>query len=146
MVDIEKDSVMEHLDRSLEKLFEKRDSLEPGTEESTKVVKEIAELYNLRINETRVVSEYMAKCDQINTDWNLKNEQREMEERHFTSTYERDKKTKRIDWIFRGCEIGVPLAAYVLMFGMGIKFEETQTVTSKFFQNLLNKFKPNKLN
>lgn len=143
-MNIEKDGVMVMLDDEISALFERLKTLEPEGNEYNKVIKSLVELYRLRIDETKVISDYSVKADQIEFDWKLKSNQQEIDLQHYEENAKTEQKNKILDWAIRAAELGLPLVAYGIWVNKGFTFEETGTITSLTFRNLIGKFKPKK--
>ncbi len=58
------------------------------------------------------------------------------------SDYVEHRKDRWVNAAIGAAGIVIPLVAYGFMFKLGLTFEEEGTITSQFFKNLLNRFKP----
>lgn len=126
----------EMLQKEIEAEFKKLEKLEPGTDAHKEVVRTIDTLYKLHIEDISREREFMEKCDAnvlAEKDIRMKETQ-----------------SKR-DMIFGWAKIGVeaagivlPLVLYATWLKRGFEFEETGTITSKTFSNLIGKIRPTK--
>ena len=131
--DMEPD-IKDLLEKEIKSEFEKLSSLAPGSNEHSKAVDSLTELYKLNIEETEKERAFMEKCDQEairSQEMKLKNDQLDEQKK---------------DRYFRvGLEVAgivLPLIFYGAWMKKGFKFEETGTFTSTTFRGLFNKFKP----
>ena len=161
------DNVRRLLDDELERELENLENLEIGSEGHSKATESLVKLYKLRIEEeaniTRSVETLTRKTiedKRLNKELELKEKQfdkeLELKEKQFNNEVEsndRDEQFKRDQLkqqlrelnVKIGVEVG--LAVLQLMFyasymRKGFKFEETGTVTSPTFRNLISNFKP----
>lgn len=116
------DKIRKSLDEAIAKDIQDITVLNTGSEERTATVKELTELYKLRIEEDRVEME--------------RKEKEAQEESHALDR-----------WINVGLQVGLTalsLLAYNAWYRRGLKFEETGTVTSSMTRNLMSRMLPNK--
>lgn len=132
--------------------------LDPGSAEKSKAVDDLATLYKLKIDETKMELDFdekqaRRKMDKENRlkDDALKEQQLKDE----ISVHERDElirkeqlaeqvKDRYIRLGIAAAEIILPLIFYSKWMKKGFKFEETGTFTSTTFRGLFNRFKPTK--
>ncbi|MDD3204218.1 MAG: hypothetical protein PHS74_00565 [Lachnospiraceae bacterium] len=108
-------------------------TLKTGSEEKSTAIEDIAKLYKLKIDESKVVNDAQEKEIQRKTDTSLKEQQltEQTKERYFRFGAE-------------AAGIILPLIFYATWMRKGFKFEESGTFTSTTFRGLFQKFKPTK--
>ena len=108
-------------------------TLEPGSEEKSTAIDDLAKLYRLRIEETRNEWDFNEKYESRDSDIQFKKNQLEeqVKDRYFRLGVE-------------AAGIILPLIFYAVWMKRGFKFEETGTYTSTTFRGLFNRFKPTK--
>lgn len=149
-----KDLLSEEIKTQIRELSE----LSPGSAEKSKAVDDLATLYKLKIDETKMELDFdekqaRRKMDKENRlkDDALKEQQLKDE----NSVHERDElirkeqlaeqvKDRYIRLGIAAAEIILPLIFYSKWMKKGFKFEETGTFTSTTFRGLFNRFKPTK--
>lgn len=149
-----KDLLSEEIKTQIHDLSE----LDPGSKEKSKAVNDLATLYKLKIDETKMELDFdekqaRRKMDKENRlkDDALKEQQLKDE----NSVHERDElirkeqlaeqvKDRYIRLGIAAAEIILPLIFYSKWMKKGFKFEETGTFTSTTFRGLFNRFKPTK--
>ena len=161
------DNVRRLLDDELEREFENLENLEIGSEEHSKATESLVKLYKLRIEEeaniTRsheTLSRKSIEDRRLDKELQLKEKQFdkeiELKEKQFDNEVEsndRDEQLKRDQLaqqlrelnVKLGVEVGLAvlqLIFYASWMRKGFKFEETGTVTSPTFRNLISNFKP----
>lgn len=124
-------------------------NMEPGSEEHSKAVDNLAKLYRLKIEEEKNAMEiseqiYLREQNKVIEDERLEEQRiaREQEE-----LYKKDQLAKEIrdQYLKYGLEAGlglVTLMFYGYWMKKGFKFEETGTITSKTFMGLTKFFRP----
>jgi len=108
-------------------------TLEPGSEEKSTAIDDLAKLYRLRIEETRNEWDFNEKYESRDSDIQFKKDQLEeqVKDRYFRLGLE-------------AAGIILPLIFYAVWMKRGFRFEETGTYTSTTFRGLFNRFKPTK--
>lgn len=108
-------------------------TLKTGSEEKSTAIEDIAKLYKLKIDESKVVNDAQEKEIQRITENSLKEQQltEQTKERYFRFGAE-------------AAGIILPLIFYATWMRKGFKFEESGTFTSTTFRGLFQKFKPTK--
>ena len=155
---MKKEQLKELLSEEIKTQIQDLSELDPGSAEKSKAVDNLATLYKLKIEETRMELDFdekqaRRKMDKENRlkDDALK-EQRLQDE---NSVRERDElirkeqlaeqvKDRYIRLGIAAAEIILPLMFYSKWMKKGFKFEETGTFTSTTFRGLFNRFKPTK--
>ena len=155
---MKKEQLKELLSEEIKTQIQDLSELDPGSAEKSKAVDNLATLYKLKIEETRMELDFdekqaRRKMDKENRlkDDALK-EQRLKDE---NSVHERDElirkeqlaeqvKDRYIRLGIAAAEIILPLMFYSKWMKKGFKFEETGTFTSTTFRGLFNRFKPTK--
>lgn len=116
------DRIKKSLDEVIAKDIQDMTILDSGSDERSTALKELTELYKLRIEENRVEME-----------------RKEKESQEKSHMFDR--------WVNVGLQVGLTalsLIAYNVWYRRGLKFEETGTVTSSMTRNLMSKMLPNK--
>ena len=155
---MKKEQLKELLSEEIKTQIQDLSELEPGSAEKSKAVNNLATLYKLKIEETRMELDFdekqaRRKMDKENRlkDDALKEQQLQDE----NSVRERDElirkeqlteqvKDRYIRLGIAAAEIILPLIFYSKWMKKGFKFEETGTFTSTTFRGLFNRFKPTK--
>ena len=132
--------------------------LSPGSEEKSRAVVNLATLYKLKIEETKMELDFdeKEKRRKMDEENNLKDvAMKEQQLKNETFIRERDdliKKEQMTEQVkdryiklgIAAAEIILPLIFYSKWMKRGFKFEETGTFTSTTFRGLFNRFKPTK--
>lgn len=132
--------------------------LSPGSEEKSRAVVNLATLYKLKIEETKMELDFdeKEKRRKMDEENNLKDvAMKEQQLKDETFIRERDdliKKEQMTEQVkdryiklgIAAAEIILPLIFYSKWMKRGFKFEETGTFTSTTFRGLFNRFKPTK--
>ena len=132
--------------------------LNPGSAEKSKAVDDLATLYKLKIDETKMELDFdekqarrkMDKENRLKDDaikeQQLKDENsvREHDELIRKEQLAEQVKDRYIRLGIAAAEIILPLIFYSKWMKKGFKFEETGTFTSTTFRGLFNRFKPTK--
>ncbi len=113
---------------------------ESGSEEKLKVIKGVAELYKLKIDEEKVKAESTDKEDRRKTENDFGQREIVLKEEEAKEL----KKDRLIRVCISGAELILPLLFYAVWMRKGLKFEETGTFTSTTFRGLFNRFRPTK--
>lgn len=155
---MKKEQLKELLSEEIKTQIQDLSELDPGSAEKSKAVDNLATLYKLKIEETRMELDFdekqaRRKMDKENRlkDDALKEQQLQDE----NSVRERDElirkeqlaeqvKDRYIRLGIAAAEIILPLMFYSKWMKKGFKFEETGTFTSTTFRGLFNRFKPTK--
>lgn len=149
-----KDLLSEEIKTEIQGLSE----LSPGSAEHSKAVDNLATLYKLKIEETKMEMDFdekekRRKMDEKNRqkDDALKEQQlkdenlaRERDELIRKEQMTEQGKDRYIRLGIAAAEIVLPLIFYSKWMKKGFKFEETGTFTSTTFRGLFNRFKPTK--
>lgn len=146
------------LDEEIDRLLSHIKTLGYETDERKAAISELDRLYKLRIEETKNEQNYKMDCERRaqerafrQADETLKRDQMAMER----AFHEADDKSKReqlsdqgIERYFRygamALELVLPIVAYGIWYRIGLKFEETGTVTSAMTKNLIVRMLPKK--
>lgn len=119
------------LEEEIKNQFQELCNLEPGSKEKSLAVEDLAALYKLRLEETKVNWE----CDE-------KYSQRFCEEQFKKEQLTEQVKDRYFRFGLEAAGIVIPLIFYAVWMKKGFKFEETGTYTSTTFRGLFNRFKP----
>lgn len=128
----------EMLEEQIQKELAELQNLEIGSEEHVKACESISKLCKVLLEQTRDEAAFEEIVDR---------EDLESKRFNLDKIYkEQEAAAARKDRIIRyGIDIGgivLPLIVYTGLIKTGFKFEETGTVTSSFFRNLINQVKP----
>lgn len=155
---MKKEQLKDLLSEEIKTQIQDLSKLDPGSAEKSKAVDDLATLYKLKIDETKMELDFdekqaRRKMDKENRlkDDALKEQQLKDE----ISVHERDElirkeqlaeqvKDRYIRLGIAAAEIILPLIFYSKWMKKGFKFEETGTFTSTTFRGLFNRFKPTK--
>lgn len=155
---MKKEQLKDLLSEEIKTQIQDLSKLDPGSAEKSKAVDDLAMLYKLKIDETKMELDFdekqaRRKMDKENRlkDDALKEQQLKDE----NSVRERDElirkeqlaervKDRYIRLGIAAAEIILPLIFYSKWMKKGFKFEETGTFTSTTFRGLFNRFKPTK--
>ena len=155
---MKKEQLKDLLSEEIKTQIQDLSKLDPGSAEKSKAVDDLATLYKLKIDETKMELDFdekqaRRKMDKENRlkDDALKEQQLKDE----NSVRERDElirkeqlaervKDRYIRLGIAAAEIILPLIFYSKWMKKGFKFEETGTFTSTTFRGLFNRFKPTK--
>lgn len=155
---MKKEQLKDLLSEEIKTQIQDLSKLDPGSAEKSKAVDDLATLYKLKIDETKMELDFdekqaRRKMDKENRlkDDALKEQQLQDE----NSVRERDElirkeqlteqvKDRYIRLGIAAAEIILPLIFYSKWMKKGFKFEETGTFTSTTFRGLFNRFKPTK--
>ena len=155
---MKKEQLKDLLSEEIKTQIQDLSKLDPGSAEKSKAVDDLATLYKLKIDETKMELDFdekqaRRKMDKENRlkDDALKEQQLQDE----NSVRERDElirkeqlaeqvKDRYIRLGIAAAEIILPLMFYSKWMKKGFKFEETGTFTSTTFRGLFNRFKPTK--
>lgn len=127
------EQIKELLGGEIKDEIENLSTLEPGSEEHSKAVENLAKLYRLKIDEAK--NEY---------DYAVKYESQESEERHRQDQKEEQAKDRYVKIGIETAGLILPLMFYASWMRKGFRFEETGAFTSGTFRNLFNHFRPTK--
>lgn len=143
------------VENKISELMKQAEKLEPGSEEHTRLVKSISELLRFRMDTYKAKKEAELREEQLKleakraeAEFNKMEEQLKAEKERFEAEVERNKeqdkaqnKSRWIDIGLRVTEFAITETIFVLLFGKGMKFEETGTWRSPWFRNLWSKIK-----
>lgn len=155
---MEKEQLKDLLSEEIKTQIQDLSKLNPGSAEKSKAVDDLATLYKLKIDETKMELDFdekqaRRKMDKENR---LKDDAiKEQQLKDENSVRERDElirkeqlaeqvKDRYIRLGIAAAEIILPLIFYSKWMKKGFKFEETGTFTSTTFRGLFNRFKPTK--
>lgn len=155
---MKKEQLKDLLSEEIKTQIQDLSKLNPGSAEKSKAVDDLATLYKLKIDETKMELDFDEKQERRKMDKEnrlkddaLKEQQLRTEE----SVREHDElirkeqlaeqvKDRYIRFGIAAAEIILPLIFYSKWMKKGFKFEETGTFTSTTFRGLFNRFKPTK--
>ena len=155
---MKKEQLKDLLSEEIKTQIQDLSKLDPGSAEKSKAVDDLATLYKLKIDETKMELDFdekqaKRKMDKENR---LKDDAiKEQQLKDENSVRERDElirkeqlaeqvKDRYIRLGIAAAEIILPLIFYSKWMKKGFKFEETGTFTSTTFRGLFNRFKPTK--
>lgn len=108
-------------------------SLEAGSQEHSTAVKNLAELYKLKLEEDKTSMEYLEKT-----------EMHESEKGFKVAQLEESIKDRYFRLGIAAAELVLPLMFYGIWMKRGFAFEKDGTFTSQTFRGLFSRFKPTK--
>ena len=146
------------LDGVIETEIQNLETLSSGSEERAAVIKDLAALHKLRIEEIKAEADAEEKrerrvmdAEQRQTENALKRRQvdGEVDERDRDERFKQSQIREQVHdryWKIgiAAAELLVPLVFYGAWMSAGFKFEEKGTYSSQTFKNLFNRFKPTK--
>lgn len=155
---MKKEQLKDLLSEEIKTQIQDLSKLNPGSAEKSKAVDDLATLYKLKIDESKMELDFdekqaRRKMDKENR---LKDDAiKEQQLKDENSVRERDElirkeqlaeqvKDRYIRLGIAAAEIILPLIFYSKWMKKGFKFEETGTFTSTTFRGLFNRFKPTK--
>lgn len=108
-------------------------SLSFGSKEHLTATENLATLYKLRVEETKIALDFEEKAENRKRDEQLREEQlaEQVKDRYFKLG-------------IAAAELVIPLMFYAVWMRRGFKFEENGTFTSTTFRGLFNRFRPTK--
>lgn len=155
---MKKEQLKDLLSEEIKTQIQDLSKLDPGSAEKSKAVDDLATLYKLKIDETKMELDFDEKQERRKMDKEnrLKDDTlKEQQLKDENSVHERDElirkeqlaeqvKDRYIRLGIAAAEIILPLIFYSKWMKKGFKFEETGTFTSTTFRGLFNRFKPTK--
>ncbi len=155
---MKKEQLKDLLSEEIKTQIQDLSKLNPGSAEKSKAVDDLATLYKLKIDETKMELDFDEKQERRKMDKENRLKDDALKERQLRteeSVRERDEQIRKDqlaeqvkDRIMRlgiaAAEIILPLIFYSKWMKKGFKFEETGTFTSTTFRGLFNRFKPTK--
>ena len=155
---MKKEQLKDLLSEEIKTQIQDLSKLNPGSAEKSKAVDDLATLYKLKIDETKMELDFdekqarrkMDKENRLKDDaikeQQLKDENsvREHDELIRKEQLAEQVKDRYIRLGIATAEIILPLIFYSKWMKKGFKFEETGTFTSTTFRGLFNRFKPTK--
>ncbi len=155
---MKKEQLKDLLSEEIKTQIQDLSKLNPGSAEKSKAVDDLATLYKLKIDETKMELDFDEKQArrEIDKENRLKDDAiKEQQLKDENSVRERDElirkerlaeqvKDRYIGLGIAAAEIILPLIFYSKWMKKGFKFEETGTFTSTTFRGLFNRFKPTK--
>lgn len=134
------DKIRKKLDEVIELKLNNLVSLRQEGEARSNEVKDLTELYKLRIEEIKIEASRINEMRQREIEKDVR-----MNENYIKSEQLRSQSLDR--WINVGLQVGLTLSgliAYSRWYRMGLKFEETGSITSPMTRNLISKMLPKK--
>ena len=129
--------------------IEKLSNLTPGSKEHSEAVESVNKLYRLKIDELKAEWEYSEKFDRREMDEAHLKREDELKEKQFKSDEEFKKKQideMRFERYFKYCvEVALAVGGWVFFnhqTNKGYRFEQTGTILSHTFRNILHGIKP----
>lgn len=114
--------------------------LESGSKEKSTAIDDLTKLYKLRIEENKSEWDADEKYNSRIADSEAKKRDEEFKQQQISEQIK--------DRYFRagiaGAELIIPLIFYGIWMNKGFRFEETGTISSQVFRNLINRFRPTK--
>lgn len=155
---MKKEQLKDLLSEEIKTQIQDLSKLDPGSAEKSKAVDDLATLYKLKIDETKMELDFDEKQARREMDKENRLKDDDLKEQQLkdeNSVRERDElirkeqlaeqvKDRYIRLGIAAAEIILPLIFYSKWMKKGFKFEETGTFTSTTFRGLFNRFKPTK--
>jgi len=142
------EDVRTELDRIIKQEIINIGGLQTASGEKGAAIDDLVKLYNLRIQESKYITEACEKTDARLMDDREKTEARFMEnareEKEKEALLIEQTKDRYVKIGIAMAEIVLPLGFYAIWMKRGFKFEETGAFTSTTFKGLIGKFKPTK--
>lgn len=121
------------LEEEIKSKMEYLNTLNPESQEYTTVLINLSKLYNLKLEEDKIVYDCVDKIRKCEN------------EKNFKQAQQRDAVIDRYVRIaIAGIELLVPLIFYNVWMNKGFKFEEKGYINSYTFRNLFSRIKPTK--
>ena len=112
--------------------------LQSGSKEKSTAIDDLTKLYKLRIEENKSVWDADEKYNRRMMDGESVTKDNDFKERQIAEQIK--------DRYFRvgiaAAELLIPLMCYGIWMNKGFRFEETGTISSQVFRNLINRFRP----
>ena len=112
--------------------------LQSGSKEKSTAIDDLTKLYKLRIEENKSVWDADEKYNRRMMDGESVTKDNDFKERQIAEQVK--------DRYFRvgiaAAELLIPLMCYGIWMNKGFRFEETGTISSQVFRNLINRFRP----
>lgn len=139
------DEIRTKLDGEIDACLNNLKAMSPDDDKYEDVINNLGALYRLRIEEEKLDIDREDKEARLEMEKQMKQEQIDAEAINHRDEIElknqQIKVSKREIWInlgIAGATIIIPLGVELVMYIAGMKFEETGTITSRFFQMMLN--------
>lgn len=135
-------------ERNIEKLLSEEiatqiqalSGFEPGSKEKSAAIDDLVQLYKLRIEENKSIWDADEKHNSRIADNEAKVREEEIKRQQISEQI----KDQYFKAGIAGAELVVPLIFYGIWMNKGFRFEETGTISSQVFRNLINRFRPTK--
>lgn len=135
-------------ERNIEKLLSEEiatqiqalSGFEPGSKEKSAAIDDLVQLYKLRIEENKSIWDADEKHNSRIADNEAKVREEEIKRQQISEQI----KDRYFKAGIAGAELVVPLIFYGIWMNKGFRFEETGTISSQVFRNLINRFRPTK--
>lgn len=135
-------------ERNIEKLLSEEiatqiqalSEFEPGSKEKSAAIDDLVQLYKLRIEENKNIWDADEKHNSRIADNEAKAREEEIKRQQLSEQI----KDRYFKAGIAGAELVVPLIFYGIWMNKGFRFEETGTISSQVFRNLINRFRPTK--
>lgn len=135
-------------ERNIEKLLSEEiatqiqalSGFEPGSKEKSAAIDDLVQLYKLRIEENKSIWDADEKHNSRVADNKAKVREEEIKRQQISEQV----KDRYFKAGIAGAELIVPLIFYGIWMNKGFRFEETGTISSQVFRNLINRFRPTK--
>ena len=135
---MEEKNVDELLSEEIAAQIKALSDLQSGTKEKSTAIDDLTKLYKLRIEENKSVWDADEKYNRRMMDGESVTKDNDFKERQIAEQVK--------DRYFRvgiaAAELLIPLMCYGIWMNKGFRFEETGTISSQVFRNLINRFRP----
>lgn len=137
---MEKPTIDELLNEEIADEIKALSQLEPGSDEKSSAVEDLAKLYKLRIEENKNSWDADDKYNRRIMDEKSNENDDEIKKKQI----EEQIKDRYFKVGIAAAELMIPLMFYGIWMNKGFKFEENGTITSSTFKGLINRFRPTK--
>lgn len=137
---MEKPTIDELLNEEIADEIKALSQLEPGSDEKSAAIEDLAKLYKLRIEENKSSWDADDKYNRRIMDEKSNENDDEIKKKQI----EEQIKDRYFKVGIAAAELMIPLMFYGIWMNKGFKFEENGTITSSTFKGLINRFRPTK--
>lgn len=132
------DEIEKMMDETIRKQLEDVSDMPSGSDKKSAALGELERLHRMKIERQRL------NCEEHDREEKRLTEQAQLtiQNRHNSEQLKAQKRKNVVECMLTAAGIAAPLICYGAWYRKGLEFEKTGTVTSGFFRNLINKFKP----
>ena len=137
---MEEKNIEELLSEEIAAQIKALSDLQSGSKEKSTAIDDLTKLYKLRIEENKSIWDADEKHNSRIADNEAKAREEEIKRQQLSEQI----KDRYFKAGIAGAELVVPLIFYGIWMNKGFRFEETGTISSQVFRNLINRFRPTK--